>query len=154
MNIITKSGTNDWHGTVYEYFRNNNLDAKSILSVPDFNVLRQNQFGAAIGGPVQKDKTFIYANYEGQRRAESPTYNSVVLANIDAINQVKTQVFGLPAENLIVLRDSNTDNGFARVDHNFNSKNYLFARYFINDDRLNEPIAAEQRLRFAIGIQE
>ena len=47
------------------------------------------------------------------------------LRNIDAINQVKTQVFGLPAENLIVLRDSNTDNGFARVDHNFNSKNYL-----------------------------
>src|SRR3984893_3982472 len=102
VNIITKSGTNDWHGTVYEYFRNNNLDAKSILSVPGFNVLRQNQFGAAIGGPIQKDKTFIYANYEGQRRAESPTYNSVVLDNIDAINQVKTQVFGLPAENLIV----------------------------------------------------
>jgi len=136
VNIITKSGTNDWHGTLYEYFRNNNLDAKSILSVPGFNVLRQNQFGAAIGGPVQKDKTFIYANYEGQRRAESPTYNSVVLANIDAINQVKTEVFGLPAENLIVLRDSNTDNGFVRIDHNFNSKNYLFARYFINDDRL------------------
>ncbi len=136
VNIITKSGTNDWHGTLYEYFRNNNLDAKSILSVPNFNVLRQNQFGAAIGGPIQKDKTFIFANYEGQRRAESPTYNSVVLANIDAINQVKTQVFGLPAENLIVLRHSNTDNGFVRVDHNFNSKNYLFARYFINDDRL------------------
>ena len=136
VNIITKSGTNDWHGTLYEYFRNNNLDAKSVLSVPGFNVLRQNQFGAAIGGPIQKDKTFIYANYEGQRRAESPTYNSVVLDNIDAINQVKTQVFGLPAENLIVLRDANTDNGFVRVDHNFNSKNYLFARYFINDDRL------------------
>jgi outer membrane receptor for ferrienterochelin and colicin len=136
VNIITKSGTNDWHGTLYEYFRNNNLDAKSVLSVPGFNVLRQNQFGAAIGGPIQKDKTFIYANYEGQRRAESPTYNSVVLNNIDAINAVKTEVYGLPAENLFVLRDSNTDNGFVRIDHNFNAKNYLFARYFINDDRL------------------
>ncbi|HKD63825.1 MAG TPA: TonB-dependent receptor [Candidatus Acidoferrales bacterium] len=136
VNIITRSGTNDWHGTLYEYFRNNNLDAKSVLSVPGFNVLRQNQFGAAIGGPIQKDKTFIYANYEGQRRAESPTYNSVVLNNIDAINAVKTEVYGLPAENLFVLRDSNTDNGFVRIDHNFNTKNYLFARYFINDDRL------------------
>jgi Carboxypeptidase regulatory-like domain/TonB dependent receptor len=136
VNIITKSGTNDWHGALYEYFRNNNLDARSILSVPGFNVLRQNQFGGEIGGPIQKDKTFIFANYEGQRRAESPTYNSVVLANIAAINQVKTQVFGLPAENLIVLRDANTDNGFVRIDHNFNSRNYLFARYFINDDRL------------------
>ena len=44
--------------------------------------LRQNQFGAALGGPVRKDKTFIFANYEGQRRAESPTYNSAVLNNI------------------------------------------------------------------------
>src|ERR1700722_13992034 len=102
VNIITKSGTNDWHGSLYEYFRNNVMDAKSILSAPGFNVLRQNQFGASVGGPIVKDKTFIFANYEGQRRAESPTYNSVVLDNIDAINQVKTQVFGLPAENLIV----------------------------------------------------
>src|SRR6201993_3654309 len=136
VNIITKRGTNDWHGTLYEYFRNNVMDAKSILAAPGFNVLRQNQFGGAIGGPIQKDKTFIFANYEGQRRGESPTYNSVVLENIDAINQVKTQVYGLPAENLRVLRTANTDNGFARIDHNFNSKNYLFARYFINDDRL------------------
>ena len=136
VNIITRSGTNDWHGAVYEYFRNNVLDAKSILSDPGFNVLRQNQFGAAIGGPIQKDKTFVFANYEGQRRGESPTYNSVVLNNIDAINQVKTEVFGLAPENLRTLRTANTDNGFARIDHNFNSKNYLFARYFINDDRL------------------
>ena len=144
VNIITKSGTNDWHGALYEYFRNNVLDAKSVLSAPGFNVLRQNQFGAEIGGPVQKDKTFIFANYEGQRRGESPTYNSVVLDNIgpmdgsvpDTINGVKVNVFGLPPEDLRVLRTANTDNGFVRLDHNFNSRNYLFARYFINDDRL------------------
>jgi hypothetical protein len=136
VNIITKSGTNDWHGSAYEYFRNNVMDARSILSAPDFNVLRQNQFGGSIGGPLKKDKTFLFANYEGQRRAESPTYNSAVLENIAAINQVKTAVFGLPAENLFVLRDGNTDNGFVRLDENLNAKNYLYARYFINDDRL------------------
>ena len=136
VNIITKSGTNDWHGSAYEYFRNNVMDARSILSAPNFNVLRQNQFGGSIGGPIQKDKTFIFANYEGQRRAESPTYNSAVLENITAINQVKTTVFGLPAENLFVLRDGNTDNGFVRLDENLNTRNYLYARYFINDDRL------------------
>jgi hypothetical protein len=136
VNIITKSGTNDWHGSLYEYFRNNVMDARSILSAPGFNVLRQNQFGGSIGGPIRKDKTFIFANYEGQRRAESPTYNSAVLANIAAINQVKATVFGLPAENLFVLRDGNTDNGFVRLDENLNAKNYLYARYFINDDRL------------------
>src|ERR1700688_4739586 len=85
VNIITKSGTNDWHGSLYEYFRNNVMDAKSILSAPGFNVLRQNQFGASIGGPIVKDKTFIFGNYEAQRRAESPTYNSAVLDNIAAI---------------------------------------------------------------------
>jgi hypothetical protein len=137
VNIITKSGTNDWHGSLYEYFRNNAMDGKSILSAPGFNVLRQNQFGGSMGGPIRKDKTFIFANYEGQRRAESPTYNSAVLNNIAAINQVKQQVFGLPAENLLALRDANTDNGFARLDENLNSRNYLYVRYFINDDRLS-----------------
>jgi len=136
VNIVTKSGTNDLHGSLYEYFRNNSMDAKSILSAPGFNVLRQNQFGATLGGPILKDRIFFFANYEAQRRAESPTYNSAVLNNITAINNVKATVFGLPAENLFVLRDGNTDNGFARLDANLNSKNYAYARYFINDGRL------------------
>lgn len=135
VNIITKSGTNSVHGSVYDYLRNNKLDAVSILSVPGFNVLRQNQFGGAIGGPIRKDRTFIFANYEGQRRTESPTYNSTVLANIDAINQVKTQVFGLAPENLFVMRNSNSDNGLIRLDQNFGNSN-LYARYIINDGRL------------------
>jgi len=136
VNIITKSGTNVWHGSGYEYFRNDALDAISVLSAPGFHVLRQNQFGTSLGGPVRKDRTFLFANYEGQRRAESPTYNSAVLDNIGAINSVKANVFHLPAENLFVLRDGNTDNGFVRLDENFNEKNTLYLRYFINDDRL------------------
>lgn len=136
VNIITKSGTNAWHGSAYDYFRNSEMDARSILSVPGFNVLRQNQFGVSLGGPIIKDKTFFFGNYEAQRRAESPTYNSAVLNNIAAINQVKTQVFGLSPENLSVLRDGNTDNGFFRLDQNFNARNNLYVRYFINDDRL------------------
>jgi hypothetical protein len=135
VNIITKSGANNVHGSLYDYLRNNKLDAVSILSAPGFNVLRQNQFGGAIGGPIRKDKTFIFANYEGQRRTESPTYNSTVLTNIAAINNVKTTVFGLPAENLFVLRNGNTDNGLIRLDQNFTHNN-LYVRYFINDDRL------------------
>jgi len=135
VNIITKSGTNNLHGSLYDYLRNNKMDAVSILSAPGFNVLRQNQFGGAIGGPILKDKTFIFANYEGQRRTESPTYNSTVLSNIGAINTVKTTVFGLPAENLFVLRNGNTDNGLIRLDQNFTHNN-LYVRYFINDGRL------------------
>jgi len=134
VNIITKGGTNDWHGTLYEYFRNNKMDATSILAAPGLNTLRQNQFGGAIGGPVTKDKTFVFANYEGQRRGESPFYNSVVLANIGAINNVKTTVFGLPAEpaRLDVLRTADYDNAFGRLDHNFSAHQLLMVRYFIN----------------------
>ncbi len=106
VNIITKSGTNNLHGTAYEYFRNDALDANSSLAAPGFNTLRQNQFGVAVGGPLKKDKVFFYTNYEGQRRGESPIYNSIVLANINAINNVKTNYYGLPAENLGVLRTS------------------------------------------------
>src|SRR5713101_3469945 len=134
VNIITKSGTNNVHGSLYDYLRNNKLDAVSILSAPGFNVLRQNQFGGAIGGPIRKDKTFVFANYEGQRRTESPTYNSVVLNNLntpDGINFVKVNVFGLPPENLFVLRNGNTDNGLIRLDQNFTHNN-LYVRYFIN----------------------
>ncbi len=135
VNIITKSGTNDLHGSLYEYFQNDAMNATSILAAPGFHSLHQNQFGATLGGPLRKDKTFLFGNYEGQRRSEAPTYNSTVLSNINAINTVKTQTFGLPAENLFVLRDSNYDDGFIRLDQNF-SKNNLYLRYFINDGRL------------------
>jgi hypothetical protein len=138
VNIITKGGSNDWHGTGYEYFRNNKMDATSILAAPGLNTLRQNQFGAAIGGPLQKDKTFMFANYEGQRRGESPFYNSVVLANINAINNVKVNVYHLPAEpaGLNVLRTADTDNAFGRLDHNFSDHEILMLRYFINHGTL------------------
>src|SRR5215469_12020670 len=74
VNIVTKSGTNDYHGSVYEYLMNNAFNANSILTLPGFDKFRQNQFGATLGGPIQKDKAFFFFNYEGQRRAQSPTY--------------------------------------------------------------------------------
>jgi hypothetical protein len=137
VNIITRSGTNEWHGSLYEYFRNDKMDAVNLLQATGAHVLRQNQFGAAIGGPLQKDKTFIYANYEAQRRGESPFYNSAVLANIKAINEVKA-VYGLAAEPNLgsVLRTNDSDNGFVRIDHRFNDNENLFLRYFVNDGRL------------------
>lgn len=136
VNIITKSGTNSLHGSVYEYFRNDKMDAENKLAAAGgFNKLRQNQFGATLGGPIVKDKTFYFANYEGQRHSESPYYNQTVLDNITAINQVKTQVFGLPAENLFVNRTINYDNFTGKIDHRFSTNEALFVRYFLNDQR-------------------
>src|SRR5207237_1733455 len=79
VNTITKSGCNAVHGSVYEFFRSNKMDAKNLLSAPGFNTLRFNQFGGTVGGPIQKDKNFYFLGYEGQRRAESPLYSSFIL---------------------------------------------------------------------------
>jgi hypothetical protein len=69
VNIVTKSGTNALHGDVFEYFRNNALDARNYFdqtSAPKAP-FHNNQFGGAIGGPIVKDKTFFFLDYEGQR---------------------------------------------------------------------------------------
>jgi len=142
VNIITRSGTNEWHGTLYEYFRNDKMDAVNLLQATGAHVLRQNQFGAAIGGPLKKDKTFMYGNYEAQRRGESPFYNSAVLGNIHAINEVKA-IYGLaPEPNLgSVLRTNDSDNGFARIDHRFSDNENAFSPLFCERRPAVEPIS-------------
>ncbi len=135
VNIITKSGTNSLHGSLYEYFRNDVLDAPSPLAAAGFNKLRQNQFGVTLGGPIRKDKTFFFGNYEGQRHSESPFYNSTVLQNINAINAVKVNTWGLPAEDLHVTRAINYDNFLAKLNHNISDRQSVFVRYFLNDQR-------------------
>ena len=66
VNVVTKSGTNQWHGNVYEYFRNKVLNAQGFFNTekPQFN---QNQFGGTFGGPIKKDRTFFFVSYEGRR---------------------------------------------------------------------------------------
>jgi Carboxypeptidase regulatory-like domain/TonB-dependent Receptor Plug Domain len=70
MNATTRSGTNTYHGSVYDFFRNNVLDARDTFNTvgSPMNPYRSNQFGGAIGGPVKKDKMFFFVNYEGIRR--------------------------------------------------------------------------------------
>jgi hypothetical protein len=69
VNVVTKSGTNALHGDVYEFLRNNVLNARGFFdaAIPDF---KQNQFGSTLGGPIRKDQTFFFASYEGRRIRE------------------------------------------------------------------------------------
>ena len=67
ISAITKSGSNKIHGTAYEYARNSALDAPNYFDVGGTPPLSRNQFGASIGGPIRKNKTFIFGNYEGVR---------------------------------------------------------------------------------------
>jgi hypothetical protein len=84
VNFSIKSGTNQLHGTVYEFFRNKSLDANNFFQNRAGNpraALSYNQFGASIGGPIRKDRTFFFGNYEGYlRRAGSPTITTVPTA--------------------------------------------------------------------------
>ena len=67
LNAVIKSGTNAFHGDVFEYFRNDVLDASPFFIVTQKPAYKQNQFGATLGGPIQKDKTFFFVDYEGFR---------------------------------------------------------------------------------------
>jgi Carboxypeptidase regulatory-like domain len=68
VNVVTKSGTNEVHGSFYEFFRNDVLNSKAFTFTPAPKPgFKQNQFGATLGGPIKKDKTFIFGSYEGRR---------------------------------------------------------------------------------------
>src|ERR1700676_3863694 len=75
--VTTKSGSNNLHGSVFEFFRNTKLDAKSFFasSKEKFNL---NQFGGTIGGPIQKDKTFFFADYEGKRQRHGIPFSGLI----------------------------------------------------------------------------
>jgi hypothetical protein len=84
VNAITRSGTNQFHGSVYEFLRNSALDADNFFDnatgtpKPPF---RRNQFGVAAGGPIRKDSTFIFGDYEGIRQSLGTTNSPVVLSS-------------------------------------------------------------------------
>lgn len=118
INSATKSGTNDLHGSVYEFLRNSALDARNFFDftasgtcapsacgapgsapvvtynpIPEF---RQNQFGGSAGGPLIKDKLFFFANYEGFRNSQGATYNSFVPEPYVANGYLPTSVVAGP----------------------------------------------------------
>src|SRR5262249_13063500 len=82
INVVTKSGTNDYHGTLYEFLRNDKLDARPFFSNRK-NPLKRNQFGGALGGPIRRNKLFFFGNYEGLREASTgnPTVGRVLTEN-------------------------------------------------------------------------
>lgn len=78
VNAISRSGTNSFHGSAYEFMRNDKLDAANFFEAGQRSPFRRNQFGGAIGGPIIKNKTFFFADYEGIRQSKG-------IANLDSV---------------------------------------------------------------------
>jgi hypothetical protein len=159
ISIVTRSGSNDFHGLLFEYFRNSVLDAKDWFA--DFNHLakpaeRQNDFGGVFGGPLVKDKTFFFFSYEGLRLRLPSTQETVVP---DASSRQQAQAKGLgilpylnayPVANGTALgaglaqfnstfsNPSSLDASSIRMDQVVNSKINMFGRYSYSPSSLDQ----------------
>jgi hypothetical protein len=166
VNIVTKSGTNSFHGTAAEYFRNNALDARNFFNpgsqpkAPFHN----NQYGGSLGGPIAKDKTFFYADYEGQQETvgvvtlgcvpvgtapdgslDPSQASNPVIAKLLARHPWPAPNLGAstPCPNSSVVSPSfnRLSSVIGKIDHNFNDRNLLTGRYFYGDSVQSFPLA-------------
>jgi hypothetical protein len=148
VQIVTRSGTNEFHGTAFDYFRNDALDANDWFANNEGlprSPLRQNDFGAVFGGPVLKDKTFFFASYEGLRLRQ-PKFAQITVPSLSARTLAPAPVdqllkaFPLPngPENPITTTAQfsasysepiSLDAGSMRVDHKLTDRLTVFGRF-------------------------
>src|SRR6202030_1258992 len=153
--IVTQSGSNEWHGAVFEFLRNNALDAPNFFDQGSAPPFQRNQFGAALGGPILKDKTFFFSNYEGFRQPPHQTSVAFVpglaaraaaapsvqpLLNLWPTPPPGTPELDIPGQTYGIsqvfsspLQTIREDFGTARLDHIFSPKNSLAAIYTVDD---------------------
>jgi hypothetical protein len=163
INAITRSGTNKFHGDAYEFLRNSALDARNYFDGPSVPPFRRNQFGGAIGGPIIKDKTFFFFNYEGLRQSLSSTQvNTVPSLNarqgilstgnvtVDPAVAPFLPFWHVPNGALlpggdtafysVVTKQVGSGNFYtARVDHEFSSKDIFSATFLYDKTQLSNP---------------
>lgn len=162
VNLITRSGNNDYHGSTYEFFRNNVLDSNNLfLKAAGFDrpPLHNNQYGGVFGGPLMKDRSFFFISYEGIQQSFAsiangtvpsllarsiadprirPVVDQIVLPNGPSVagNPLLAQFTGSTASSI-------DENNFSvRVDHQITSRDLFFARYSFGDGTQEFPSSA------------
>ncbi|KAF0210169.1 MAG: hypothetical protein FD167_5407, partial [bacterium] len=165
VSIVTKSGTNELHGSVLEFFRNDKLDARNFFNTKPNpqTAFRNNQFGVALGGPIVKNRTFFYFNYEGQRervglnslaRVPSPQEiaslggpKNPIIAQILQRNPYPTANLSVPlfdpSPNVSVTTNASNDidSTTIKIDHSLSAKDLLSGRYYFGDSDQSFPLA-------------
>ncbi|MBI2817466.1 MAG: TonB-dependent receptor [Acidobacteria bacterium] len=152
VNMVTKSGTNEFHGTVYEFLRNDNLDARGFFDRRKLE-FKRNQFGFSLGGPIKKQKAFFFGNYEGLRERLGQT--NIAFVPDASIHQGSAapstrpylDLFPLPNGKPVgpgigelitpVSQPTNQNYFVTRVDYQLNDNQTLFGRFtFDEGDRI------------------
>jgi hypothetical protein len=154
VSVVTKTGTNVFHGSAFEFLRNDVFDARSPfdVNIPPF---RLNQFGGNIGGPIRKDRTFFYTGYEGIRQVQNRTVigfvpNAAYRASVT--NPALTPFLAswpigqIPVDSLTDewispgANNQREDNGMFRLDHTFTNRTSIFGHLIIDDANINSPL--------------
>ena len=170
VEVVSKTGTNALHGSLFEFFRNNVFDARSFdsksSSLPPF---RLNQFGGSLGGAILKNRTFYFVNYEGFRQVlgqtltgvvPSPAYRARTLAASPALKPILDAypAGNLPTSNADVYtyfgtgrQTATEDAGLFRLDHSFTDKTTGFLRFNMDSGIADAPIGGNGFLADRIG---
>ncbi len=169
VSIVTASGTNELHGSIYEFLRNSDLDARNFFDHGTIPQFQRNEFGASLGAPIKKDKLFIFGNYEGFRQhlglsdVTLVPDNAARLGNLPSANGSVQHLNVSPATAALLslwpvqngpdlgggiaeafshpLQTIREDFGTTRLDYNISDRDTLFAVYTIDDSADNTPSA-------------
>jgi hypothetical protein len=165
INAITRSGSNSIHGSAYEFFRNDALDARNFFDGAEKPPLRRNQFGGSLGGPIIKNKTFFFADYERIRRLQGVPSIVTVPSPAARLGQLAggavtvhpnivpfLKLYPVPNGGLVGNGDTgiftsslsqrfNEDFFTTRIDHSISSKDSLFGTYMFDNGSLSIPDA-------------
>jgi hypothetical protein len=160
INIVTASGTNEFHGNVYEFLRNSALDARNFFDHGNIPAFRRNVFGGSLGGPIRRDKTFLFGNYEGFRQNLGLSDLTLVpdaASRASAVASVQPLLALWPVANGPELLTSTgapsgiaesfsnplqrirEDFGTARFDHTFADKDSFAGVYTADDSEAHSP---------------
>lgn len=157
VNVVSKNGTNQFHGGAFEFLRNSAMDASSPLDVRGKLPLRLNQFGGSLGGPVRKNKAFFFGSYEGLRQTvgqtitgfvPTPAFRARVLAKSPAlaqfVNAYPNPTLSETSPDVALyqfqgITSTREDSVLGRVDYNFSDRTTLFVRYNIDNGTLVSP---------------